>query len=466
MRVVRVFFGSLLFCSLSAGVSAQVTESRTSGRPSYGNERELVVAAREGDIDVLRSLLDSGVSARVTDEDGSTALLWASYRDDLNMTRLLIDAGAVVNAPNDLGATPLWAAGQNGSAAATEVLLAAGADPNIPLLSGETALMVAARSGHPVVVKQLADAGAALDRRALRGQTALMWAVSQKHADVVRMLIMSGADIHARSDVWTQVMAVPPHGQFGYNREIPHGGNTPLMFAARVGDLKSAKLLVEAGANVDDSNAWGVSATVMAAHSGYRGIVELLLNKGANPNARRAGFTALHEAIMRRDSSMVKTLLTHGANPNVQLETWTPIRRASRDFNFQPPLIGATPFWLAARFREVDLMRLLVLHGADPLFVHHADYIADGSFERQMRSTTTLMAALGMGGGRLRSWVPPDDSNQEARVLAAAKLAVELGVDVNATDTNGHTALDEAEALQLETVVRFLVEVGAKPSAN
>lgn len=466
MRVVRVFFGSFLLCSLSVGVSAQVTESRTSGRPSHGNEREFVVAAREGDIDVLRSLLDSGVSARVTDEDGSTALLWASYRDDLNMTRLLIDAGAVVNAPNDLGATPLWAAGQNGSAAATEILLAAGADPNIPLLSGETALMVAARSGHPVVVEQLADAGAALDRRALRGQTALMWAVSQKHADVVQMLIMSGADIHARSDVWTQVMAVPPHGQFGYNREIPHGGNTPLMFAARVGDLKSAKLLVEAGANVDDSNAWGVSATVMAAHSGYRGIVELLLNKGANPNARRAGFTALHEAIMRRDSSMVKTLLTHGADPNVQLETWTPIRRASRDLNFQPPLIGATPFWLAARFREVDLMRLLVLHGADPLFVHHADYIADGSFERQMRSTTTLMAVLGMGGGRLRSWVPPNDSDQEARVLAAAKLAVELGVDVNATDTNGYTALDEAEALQFETVVRFLVEVGAKPSAN
>ena len=106
----------------------------------------------------------------------------------------------------------------------------------------------------------------------------------------------------------------------------------------------------------------------------YGELVEFLLEKGADPNAAAAGFTALHEAIMRRDEKMVAALLAHGADPNAPLRTWTPTRRSSKDFNFEPALVGATPFWLAARFSEPGVMRLLVKHGADPLFVHHADY--------------------------------------------------------------------------------------------
>ena len=94
-----------------------------------------------------------------------------------------------------------------------------------------------------------------------------------------------------RSEVWSQVMAVPPHGRLENNRAIPHGGNTALMFAARVGDVASARLLVAAGANVDDADAWGVSATVLAAHSGHGAVVDFLLGEGADPNAAAAGFT-------------------------------------------------------------------------------------------------------------------------------------------------------------------------------
>src|SRR5207302_1565259 len=150
-----------------------------------------------------------------------------------------------------------------------------------------------------------------VNARAARGQTALMWAVSQKHPDVVTVLVAHGADIHARSDVWSEVMAVPPHGYLDYNRLIPHGGDTALMFAARVGDLASARLLVAAGANINDADGWDVSAMVLAAHSGFIEIVELLLDKGADANAAGPGFTALHEAIMRRDEKMVTALLAH-----------------------------------------------------------------------------------------------------------------------------------------------------------
>src|SRR5262249_31933582 len=154
------------------------------------------------------------------------------------------------------------------------------------------------------VVEQLLAKGANPNARGARGQTALMWAVSEKHPETVTVLLAHGADVHARSSVWNEVMAVPPHGYLDYNRAIPRGGDTALMFAARVGDLASARLLVAAGANVDDTDAWGVSATTMAAHAGYRNVVEFLLEHGADANASKAGFAALHAAITRRDLQM------------------------------------------------------------------------------------------------------------------------------------------------------------------
>ena len=425
----------------------------------------LVDAARDGDTAAVRSLLDQGARVDVAEGDGTTALHWASYRDDVQTVRLLLDAGADVNATNDLRVTPLWTASQNGSAALVRTLIEAGANPNAALLAGETPLMVAARSGAPDVVELLLTHGAEADARGARGQTALMWAVAQHHPAVVEVLLAHGADVFARSDVWGQVMAAPPHGLPEYNREIPHGGNTALMFAARVGDVASARRLIAAGADVDDTDAWGVSATVLAAHTGFGALVELLLEQGADPSAAEAGFSGLHAAVMRRDRRMVRALLEHGADPNAVLRTWTPIRRASRDHHFAPSLVGTTPFWLAARFTAPDIMRLLAERGADPLFVHHADYKAPAYAQPRLEATTALMAATGMGGGRLRAWVPPDRAEVEALTLEAARLAVELGVEVNATDTDDRTALDGARAARLETVVAFLESQGALSGA-
>jgi len=424
-----------------------------SGRPP------LVDAAKNADWDALRALLREKVGVDAAAGDGTTALHWASYHDDLESAGLLIRAGADVNAPTDLGVTPLWTASLNGSASMVARLLEAGANPNAALALGETPLMAAARSGNPEIVKRLLAKGADANARAARGQTALMWAAAQKHPAVVKVLLAHGADVHARSEAWSQMMAVPPHGHDGYNRMIPHGGDTALMFAARAGDLASARLLVAAGANVNDADAWGVSAMVLAAHPGYGELVEFLLEKGADANMAEAGFSALHIAIMRRDEKIVSALLAHGADPNARLRTWTATRRSSRDFHFQPALVGATPFWLAARFSESGIMRLLAKHGADPKFVHHADYLAGEGSKHRIDVTTALMAATGMGGGM--AWVdPPRD--REARALEAVKLAVELGVDVNAANTDGRTALDAAKALGFGSVVQFLVEKGAK----
>ena len=431
--------------------------------------RPLIDAARNADHDAVRRLLQGKVDVNATEPDGTTALHWASYRDDGESAELLIRAGARVNAANDLGATPLWTASVNGSAAMVRRLLAAGADPNAKLLLGETAMMAAARTGNPDVVQQLLARGASVNARAARGQTALMWAVAQQHPEVVKVLLASGADVHARSDTWSQMMAVSPHGHPDYNRSIPHGGNTPLMFAARVGDLESARLLLAAGANVNDEDAWGVSVLVLAAHSGFRDVVQLLLDKGADPNSSKAGFTALHEAIMRRDEALVRTLLAGGADPQLPLRAWTPTRRQSSDFHFEPELVGATPFWLAARYTHPSVMRLLVERGANPQVVHRSDRVVDGrggkAYDRRYDATTALMAAVGMGGGG-PAWVPPERSQREALALDTVKLAIELGIDVNATNTDGRTALDAAKALKWETVAAYLVSKGAKPGVT
>jgi len=428
-----------------------------------GSSPPLVDAARTGDKDGLRTLIQKGANVNAADGDGTTALHWASYRDDLEGANLLLRAGAKVNAANDLGATPLWAASQNGSEAMVRRLLESGANPNLALLAGETPVMVASRSGFPIVVELLIAKGANVNVHGARGQTALMWAVAEKHPDVVKVLLAHSADIRARSDVWSQVMAVEPHAYRPYNKEIPAGGETALMFAARVGDLASAKLLVAAGANVNDADAWGVSATTLAAHSDFRDVVEFLLEKGANPNAAPNGFNALHEAIMHRDEKMASALLDHGIDANAPLLTWTPNRRSAKDFNFEPDLVGATPFWLAARFVQPGVMRLLLKHGADPMFVHHGEHMVEGrgtGYQARKEVTTSVMAAVGMGGGD--SWAQPKASEKEALTLEAVKLALVPGIDINARSTDGKTALDAAKALRYDSVVKFLTENGAK----
>ncbi len=186
-----------------------------------------MAAARTADATVLRALLQKGADVNAAEADGTTALHWASYRDDGDSADVLIRAGAKVNAANDLGATPLWTASLNGSEAMVRRLLAAGANPNAALLAGETPVMVASRAGKPAVVEQLIAKGANVNAHGARGQTALMWAVSQKHPDVVKVLLAHGADIHARSDTWSQVMAVEPHGYLPVQQDRSRPGARP-----------------------------------------------------------------------------------------------------------------------------------------------------------------------------------------------------------------------------------------------
>lgn len=444
--MLRAFGGLIVGCALVYG--AEVSELRPA----------IVAAARARDGEAVRRLIASKVDVNAAQGDGATALLWAAHLDSVEIAKALLAAGANVNAANDLGATPLWVACQNMSVEMVRTLIGAGANPNLALLSGETPLMTAARAGSAEIVELLAAKGANVNAHGSRGQTALMWAVAQKHPEVVKVLLARGADVKARSEAWSLRMAVPPHGRPEYNKDVPHGNDTALLFAARVGDVESAKLLLAAGADANDCDAWGVTALVLSAHSGFGDLVELLLASGADPKKTDAGFSALHIAIMRRDAKMAAALLEKGADANEPLRTWTPTRRSSKDWHFQPALMGATPLWMAARFNEPEIMRLLKKHGASADVVHKVSYMQDRAV-RKTETTPLIAAALGLGGGS--AWVAAPAKQKERLALETVQTAVEVGADVNAACGDGRTALEVAKGLKYASVVEYLTSKGA-----
>jgi ankyrin len=364
------------------------------------------------------------------------------------MVNVLIELGASVNAATDLGITPLWVACTNGSTAIIAKLLEARANPNIAPESDGTPLMVASRTGNTDAVKLLLARGADVNaKEAARGQTALMWAVAERHPDVVRVLLEKGANVHARSISsrrYVLMCCQDFEGDAAGGDYVEEGGDTPILFAARVGDTESAKLLLSAGANIEDAAPTGPSALVLAAHSDQGAFAAFLLDKGANPNADGGGYTALHAAILRGNLDLVKTLLSHGANPNPRQMKSTPAKRYS-GYGFDKRTLGATPFLLATRAAQLDAMRVLAAKGAD------VNLGLDNG-------TTPVMAAAmrQVRGGRFA----------ENRVVEAMKVAIELGARVTTPNIDGDTALHFAATRRLDTVVQFLVDSGAALNAK
>jgi len=443
----------------------------TAGVDAAGDLR-LIDAVRARNADRVRALIAERVDINARQGDQATALHWAAHLDDKVIVDELLRAGAVAEVADDTGATPLYLACVNGNAEVVARLLDAGASAKTMLLSGETALMTCARSGSATAVRSLLRRGAPVNnvnaRESAHNQTALMWAAAESHPDVVAALLEGGADVSARSREYTQTVTsevTQRAGREALNYTVPRGGSTALLFAARSGDAESARLLAAAGADVNDALPDGSSALILAAHSGHTRAAEMLLDKGADANADAVGYTALHAAVLRSDLALVKALLAHGANPNASITKGTPVRRNSEDFELPKTLMGATPYLLAAKFLEADIMRALAAGGADTRM-------------RMKDGATPLMAAAGMG------IVPPAQDEKrgtdrrglaildggivepESRVLEAVNAALTLGGDIDATNPAGETALHIAAAQGYDTVVSALAERGANLNAR
>jgi ankyrin repeat protein len=430
-----------------------------------GRDLRVVDAAKRQDAAEVRALIASRADVNAATADGSTALHWTSYWDDRATSEALIRAGAKVNAVTDLGVTPLALACANGSDRVVTALLKAKADPNLAQPTGETPLMTCARSGSVVAVKALVAEGAKLDAvEEGRGQTALMWAVAARHPQVVQALVEAGADVNARTKVTTQwiytgfrYITAPPPNPTGIVVEVKEGGFTPVLFAAQQGDRESMRILLAGGARIADADAEGTSPLVLAAHSGHGEVARMLLDAGADPNDGKAGYTALHAAVLRGDAQLVDALLVKGARVDAVLTKGTAVRKYSEDFAFSSAWVGATPYWLASRFAEPAIMRTLATAGADTRLAS-----ADGTTPLM----TALMTPLGQGDRRDRfqteAEIAQKPAGEDAAVaLRTVRLALELGADVNGVTETGDTAMHLAAARSLPEVIELLATKGA-----
>ena len=369
--------------------------------------------------------------------DDATTLHRAAHEGDATVVGRLLQGGGEVDAATRHGVTPLALASASGHAAVVETLLEGGADPNRASPQGETPLMVAARTGVVDSVTALLrhGAGAGVDaREGWRGQTALMWAAAEGHAAVVEPLVAAGAAVDGRSDA----------------------GFTPLAFAARAGHGDTVQALVKAGADVDLALPDGTSPLHLAVINAHYNVALQLLEQGANPAAAEPGWTPLHQLVWTRrpnrhynnpaafptgtvtDLELVRALVAHGADVNAG-------QKAEPRDGYRNMLnrSGATPFLLAAKAVDLEMMRLLLELGADPLLANE-----DG--------TTALLVAAGVG-----IWSSSESPGSAAEALEAVKLMVELGDSVTTVDDNGDAALHGAVMRGSPELVLYLLEHGA-----
>lgn len=433
-----------------------------------GNSLPLIDAVKSGNVENVRALLKQRVDVNAATPDGTTALHWAVQANASELAQLLISAGARANAANRYGVTPLTLAATNGNAKLAEALLKAGANPNVTAGEGETILMTAARTGNVETMKALVAHGADVNAaEQWQGQTALMYAAVENQAEAVKLLVELGANVNVRSKRLEFPDFVFKTAGMIYAVQ-PVGSWTPLMFAARDGAIDAVRALAGSGADLNLVDPDGTTALTLAIINGHFDSAVALLEKGADPNvADKNGMTPLYAAVdmntiqtvwgrpmpLLEDATdpvgMVRSLLAHGADPNVPLKR--PILGRHTRNTGDPSLSqGTTALARAAKSGDARLMKVLLEGGANP-------HLTQGDL------TTVVMIAATGGGQR----VYPGSASvstpaTEEDSLAAIKLVAETGVDLDAFNVNGDTAIHRAAARGADSIVAYLAERGAR----
>ena len=437
---------------------------------TFAADRRLADAVEDRDFAAANALLEAGVAADATQPDGTTALHWAVRHGEQEVAARLLRAGADPNAANRYGVTPLALAATNGHPGIVAALLDAGASPHAATPYGETPLMTAARTGSPEVVRMLIEAGASVDaKEGWREQTALMWAAAERNAAAAQVLLEAGADVAARS----------------------RAGMTPLLFAARSGDIDTVRTLLAGEADIDeaardaiarppaasgddgeddpelDAEAeplpprLGSTPLATAVRNVHYHLAAWLVAAGADVNLDGPRGTALHGLVRARNCErtampcpvrsatlgsldLARLLLARGADVNARM-TARPPTKGTYDDNFMS-LVGATPLFLAVKASDTELMRVLLDHGAD---------VRLGNED----NTTPLLVAAGIG------FLEGQVLAEEADALEAVAMLVALGESVTQTNDMDETALHGAAYRGANSVVRYLVERGARLDA-
>ncbi|MGE3888572.1 MAG: ankyrin repeat domain-containing protein, partial [Vicinamibacterales bacterium] len=468
-----------------------------------------------------RALLKEGADVNAAQGDGTTALHWAAMKGDAEMVQMLVTAGGTLRATTRLGSyNPLYLAARGGHSAAVATLIAAGADVNAGSATGATPLMLAAAAGDTRTVTMLLEGGAAIDAKdTAKGETALMYAAAYNRAEVVRLLLQRGADHTATTKVMDLAALTAPEEestgrQFGtggnrrpadvpgatrpfrYNELIgTQGGLTALHFAARQGFADTVMAMLDAGVDINQPNPGDrMTPLLIAIVNGHFDLAMRMLEKGADPAAGSAnGVTPLFAVLnvywapkslypgpktyqQQRTGylELIKALLDRGAEVNARVKYKVWYQAYNSDFAGVDES-GATPFWRAAYASDVDAMKLLVAHGADPNIptMKPAGRPFTGDGVRQVQDLSGLPpvpyggpavlpihAASGVGYGE--GFAANAHRYAPTGFLPAIKYLVEeLGADVNAVDHEGNTPVHLAASRGDTESILYLVSKGA-----
>jgi len=440
-------------------------------------------AATNGDVAMTQMLLSAGANVRATTRlGGLTPLHLATQSGQAQVAASLLAAGAEPNLATATGATPLMLAARSGNAETVTRLVEVGADINAKEKTyGQTALMVAAGLDRADVVRLLLARGAD-------------WKLASTVADLKALTTPEGegrgpAPVAGRVDVPGVTRG------YRYNELIgAQGGLTALHFAVRQGSANAVRALAEGGVDLNAPSP-GDRATplLVALINGHLDLAAYLLEKGANPNlASDAGVSPLYATLnvqwapiaaypqprahlqqSRTYLDVMKLLLDKGADPNarVRRKVWY------SGYNFDQSGVdeaGATAFWRAAYAADVAAMKLLVAHGADPFIPTMKLFSRRGPEDPTAGTDKSGLPVLPIGGpgaspllaaagpGYSTGFAGNSHHTAPSGMLSAVKYLVEdLGFDVNTTDQDGNTVVHNAAARGDTEMVRYLASKGA-----
>jgi ankyrin repeat protein len=445
----------------------------------------LAMAALFGNPAMIDRLLKAGADAKELGPNGETTVMFAARNGNPRAVKLLLEAGADVNAREKLRGTTalMWAAEQR-HAEAVKVLLASGADPALKSAGAGLPRNYLANRVNTRTVdlaqarrKRAADAGRTYEEqlaveqkegRELGGQRGLAQAIGPDGLPLANQAGRgrgAGRPPAAPAPAPARPAAAAAAAQSDDDNEVVFaglvgsggGGLTALTFASREGDLESAKALLDAGANVNQTTEYGWTPLLTAVNNRNYTLAILLLERGADPNlSNKGGWSPLYLATDNRNIEggdypvpkpdldhleMIKALLDKGAKPNTPVKENTLTRTIFTMQWFWED--GATPFIRAAQSSDTVLMKLLIERGADPKAT-------------TVNGDNALTASAGIG------WVEGVTYERSPKEnLEAMRMLLDLGLDPNHANVEGRTALMGAALKGRSEVVQLLVERGA-----